>query len=134
MDILALARAMGKAIQQDERYQALSEAKKNNDCDAELQDKIGQFNLKRVEINQLAGDPEKNREKLVELDRELHEVYDEIMRNANMAAYNEARNEMDVLMNQVNQILVASVNGENPDTVELQSGCTGSCESCGGCH
>lgn len=134
MDILGLARAMGKAIQSDEKYKTLSEASANCDNDKELQDEIGKFNLKRVEINQLAADAEKNKEKLVALDEELRTIYEDIMANPNMTAFNNAKNEMDTLMNQVNQILVASVNGEDPDTYEPQTGCSGSCSSCSGCH
>lgn len=134
MDILALARAMGKAIQSDERYKALDEAKKNCDNDKELQDEIGKFNLKRVEVNQLAADAENNKEKLVALDEELRTIYEDIMGNENMKAFNSANTEIETLMNQVNQILMASVNGEDPDTYEVQTACSGSCSTCGGCH
>ena len=51
-----------------------------------------------------------------------------------MIAFNEAKQEIDNLMNFVNQILVMSVNGEDPDTIEQQSGCTGSCSTCPGCQ
>ena len=51
-----------------------------------------------------------------------------------MAAYNEAKNGMDMLMNQINAILVMSVNGEDPETCDPAPSCTGSCSTCGGCH
>ncbi|HAN44494.1 MAG TPA: YlbF family regulator, partial [Ruminococcaceae bacterium] len=34
----------------------------------------------------------------------------------------------------VNQIIVGSVNGQDPDSIEEQSSCGGSCSSCSGCH
>ena len=44
MDIIKMAREMGKEIQKSEIYANLNAAKKNNDEDEQLQDLIGQFN------------------------------------------------------------------------------------------
>ena len=43
MDIIAMARELGKAIQQDERYKRIDAAKKANDEDQALQDLIVKF-------------------------------------------------------------------------------------------
>ena len=64
MDIIEMTRALGKAIQQDERYIRLSLARDNNDNDEKLQEMIGKFNLKRVEVNQEAARPDKDQAKL----------------------------------------------------------------------
>lgn len=40
MDIIAMARELGKAIQQDERYKRIDAAKTANDKDEELQQLI----------------------------------------------------------------------------------------------
>ncbi len=133
MDIIEMARALGKAIQQDERYIRLSLARDNNDNDEKLQEMIGNFNLKRVEVNQEAARPDKDQAKLDQLNESIRALYKEIMENPNMAEFNAAKEEIDSLMNFVNQILVLSVNGQDPDTVE-QSSCTGSCATCAGCH
>ncbi len=133
MDIIEMARALGKAIQQDERYIRLSVARDNNDNDEKLQEMIGKFNLKRVEVNQEAARPDKDQAKLDALNESIRALYKEIMDNPNMVEFNAAKEEIDSLMNFVNQILVLSVNGQDPDTVE-QSSCTGSCATCAGCH
>ena len=39
MDIIAMARELGKAIQQDERYKRIDAAKKANDEDQSLKEK-----------------------------------------------------------------------------------------------
>ncbi len=134
MDLIQMARDLGKAIQADERYKNLQAAKENNDMDNVLQEQIGAFNLKRVAINQEVTKKEKDQEKLEQLDQEIKELYHEIMTNPNMIAYNEAKNEADQLMSFINQILVGSINGEDPDAIQQQSGCSGSCGSCSGCH
>ena len=133
MDIIEMTRALGKAIQQDERYIRLSLARDNNDNDEKLQEMIGRFNLKRVEVNQEAARPDKDQAKLDELNESIRALYKEIMENPNMVEFNAAKEEIDNLMNFVNQILVLSVNGQDPDTVE-QSSCTGSWATCAGCH
>ena len=51
MDLIALARQMGHAIQEEKAYKDLQIAKTTADNDKELQDLIGEFNLKRMAIN-----------------------------------------------------------------------------------
>lgn len=138
MDLVQMAREMGKEIQRSEVYQKLVIAKEKNDNDAELQDLIGQFNLKRISINNQINDNQKHdEEEMRRLDNELKEIYYRILSNENMAAYNEAKNAMDDLMNQISTVLMYSVNGEDPETCPCKqetSGCSGSCSSCSGCH
>ena len=50
MDVITLARELGKAIQADERYAAYNAAKKVNDDDEKLQQQIGEFNLVRMSL------------------------------------------------------------------------------------
>lgn len=134
MDIIAMARELGKAIQQDERYKRIDAAKKANDEDQALQDLIVKFNMKRSELTTEKAQENKDTDKLNTLDKELKEVYAEVMANENMAEFNAAKHEVDDMMNFISTILYGSVNGEDPDTIEMQVGCGGNCASCGGCH
>ncbi|MCI8501517.1 MAG: YlbF family regulator [Oscillospiraceae bacterium] len=134
MDLIKQAREMGKAIQASEEYAKLKKAQEANDNDEELQDLIGKFNLKRMELNNLLAKDEKDEEKLGKMNQELRDLYQNVMGNVHMAEYNEAKNAMDMLMNQVNAILVLSVNGEDPETCDPAPSCSGSCSTCGGCH
>ena len=135
MDIIEMARELGKQIQQDDRYIALRLATQSNDEDQHLQDMIGEFNLKRVALNQEVQKADKDQEKMNTLDKEIKALYQEIMSYPKMVVYNGAKKEVDALMNYINRILVLSVNGEDPDSVEMSDvSCTGSCSTCGGCH
>ena len=98
-----------------------------------LEELIGRFNLRRIELNNRLGKEEKDTDRIAELDKEIKSIYDEVMQNENMRAYNTAKAEVDQLMAFINAILSAGVNGENPDEVD-ESACTGNCASCGGCH
>ena len=55
MDIISQARALGEAIQKEESYIKLHEVQKKADADTELQNLIGEFNLKRMSINNEAS-------------------------------------------------------------------------------
>ena len=135
MDIITQARELGKAIQKEESFINLQEVQKNADADTELQALIGEFNLKRMAINNEASQKERNQEKINTLNNEMREVYAKIMSNENMIAYNEAKQAFDVVANRVMAIVQQSAEGADPETADYsQSSCSGSCESCGGCH
>lgn len=134
MDVITLARELGKAIQEDERYKLFNDVKNKADNDAELQDLIGQFNLKRLALSNAVNSETPDQAKLEELDKELKALYDTVMSNPNMAAFNDSKKAVDDFMAFVNQILTASINGEDPMAVEQNDDCGGNCGSCGGCH
>lgn len=134
MDIIELARQIGKEIQQDERYLNLQKAEKTSDNDQQLQDLIGEFNLKRMAINNEAQKENRDEEKLQKLNLELRECYTTVMENPNMIAYQVAKQEMDDLLKRVNAIIMQSAEGEDPETTDYVESCGGNCGSCGGCH
>ncbi len=134
MDIIEQTRALGKMIQEDKRYIAYCTARDKNDQDQELQKLIGDFNIKRVDLNTEMSKDEKDTEKLKELDNTIKELYGQIMANDSMAAFNNAKTEMDSLLSQINNIITMSANGEDPETCNPISSCGGSCSSCSGCH
>lgn len=134
MDIIELAREIGKKIQSDDMYLKLKIAKQNSDEEKKLQDLIGEFNLKRIAINNEATKDERDEKKLQELNEELRELYSTIMKNENMIAYNIAKQEMDSVLKRVTAIIMQSAEGEDPETTDYEESCTGSCSSCGGCH
>ena len=63
-------------------------------------------------------------------DKEFRDVYTEVMLNENMKNYENARQDVDDMMNYVMQLLSMVVNGEDPETCDpakMQSECSGSC-------
>ncbi len=138
MTVIEAARALGKVVQQDERYKAYVDAKKKNDADEELQRLIGEFNLIRQNLameSDKENPEEVNGEKVKELTAKMHKAYEDVMSNENMAMFTIAKQGMDKLMSEINTILTYSVEGMDPETCpsEPPTGCSGSCESCGGC-
>ena len=76
MELIEMARELGKAIQKEDSYLKLQIAKQQSDEDKELQEMIGQFNLKRMAINNEATKTDRDDEKLQALNTEMREVYD----------------------------------------------------------
>ncbi len=135
MDIITMARDVGKALQKDERYLNFSSAQTVADADTELQDMIGQFNLLKMEMQREVQKSDRDADKVKQLDNDIKELYNTIMSNTNMQNYNIAKKEVDDLIAFLQQIIVYSANGEDPDTVEPQSAsCSGSCSGCAGCN
>lgn len=136
MTVIEMARELGKAIQEDERYKKYQEAKVKNDKDVELQNMIGDFNVKRMQLNQEMQKKEKDADAMKRLDGELKEVYNKIMANPNMAEFTAAQEKVEKLINSVNFIISMAANGEDPMTCpeEQPASCGGSCSTCGGCH
>lgn len=134
MDIIEQARELGKSLQQEDSYIRLQSVQAKADADAELQSLIGEFNLKRMSINNEASKADRDQDKLTKLNAEMREVYSKIMSNENMIAYNEAKDEFDVIANRVLAIVQQSAEGADPETADYSpSSCSGSCETCGGC-
>lgn len=137
MDVLVeMAIDLGCQLQEDSRYLALRAAQQAADEDEQLQKLIGEFNLKRMAINaeEQKAEEEQDAEKLRTLNGALRSVYADIMQNEHMVAYNEAKEPFDALVQKINTAIALAAQGQDPAAAAEESGCTGNCGSCGGCH
>lgn len=132
-DIIKSAREIGKKIQESNEYIKFGIARQASDDDEELQNLIGEFNLKRMAISNETSKSDKNEEKLQQYNKELRECYDKIMTNEHMTAYNSAKKELDLLVARVTAIIAQSAEGDDPETTDYTPSCSGSCSTCGGC-
>ena len=137
MDVIEKARELGKALQQCEEYKAMNEAKIRNDKNIELQEKISNFNLKKIALNHEVTREERDSTKISKLDREMREAYQIVMDDPDMMAYSEAKKKLDVVMKKIEFLLGKALNGEDVETSEVPEnfGCSGNCSDCSsGCH
>ncbi|MCR4861754.1 MAG: YlbF family regulator [Ruminococcus sp.] len=135
MDVIELTRELGKAIQQDDRYIAYMLAKQVNDNDKELNEDVEKFSKLREELNEVMKKDVQASETdhLKELDENIKATYKKIMSNKNMVVFQAAQKNLEDLINNVQQIITMCANGEDPETCQPSSGCSGSCATCGGC-
>ena len=135
MTVIEMARELGKKIQQEESYIALTNAQRAVEEDEELQEKIAEFNMKRYELTQEITKADRDDKKIEELDKVVRELYDVATNHEKMVAYNNAQDEFNEMFEYVLHIIQMSATGDDPDTIERpeQGGCSGDCSSCGGC-
>ena len=81
MNVIELARELGKALQEDGRYKAFEVAKNKNDGDTELQGMIEKFNELRRNLNGEMSKEDKDGEAMTALDTEIKDIYGKIMSN-----------------------------------------------------
>lgn len=121
---------LAKKIQETKEYLNLKNAKKINDEDPELKNNIVKFNELTENVKSLI----KNKSSKEEIDDEnfkISEIYNKITSNKNMINYNNASDEMNILMNKINNILIKAVNGEDFENACVKFNCE-SCEKCSG--
>lgn len=135
MDIIEITRELGKKMQEEPCYITMRTAQQACDDDQGLQQAIGEFNLKRMAINNEAQKDDRNEETLKRLNEEFRAAYGKIMENENMQKYNDAKVEFDALLQRITGIIGLCADGEDPATCEYEPSCGGDCSACGGgCH
>ncbi|WOC31332.1 MULTISPECIES: YlbF family regulator [Caproicibacterium] len=133
MDVIEATRELGKTLQADPRFSRMQEIAAQCDKDKELQDKIGNFNLQRMNLNNEMQKTPRDEEKVNQLNETLQTVYKDVMANPNMVLYTAAQQEMDALLKRVYGIISKCADGEDPTTADYDA-CTHDCTTCGGCH
>ena len=134
MGIIEATRNLGVEIQKDERFIRFVKAKFAFDNDEDLQNKIGEFNTVRMNLDREMNNENQDEDKIKELNEKLREIYSEVMSGKAMLDLNTAKAEVDAMLNDINSIIMQCVEGEDPMTAEPHTACTGSCSSCSGCH
>lgn len=138
MSVIELTRQLGAAIQQDERYLAFAKAKEANEKDEALNALMGEIQMIQMNYQMEASKEAPDSAKMQEFEAEFNAKYEAFMANENMQKYDEARAQVDSMMNYIMQILGLCVNGADPATCEPEQqhehSCDGSCSSCSGCH
>lgn len=133
MGVIEKARELGQEIMEDARCKRLQAAKAANDADAALQEMIGAFNLKKLQMNNEFNKPEQeqSKERMTQCEGELKELYAKVMENESMVEFAAAKKDMDELVGHINDIIQMSISGE----VDSDGGsCGGDCTGCHGCH
>ena len=138
MSVIELTRQLGAAIQKDERYLTFAAAKEANEKDEALNALMGEIQMIQLNYQMEASKETPDSAKMQEFEAEFNAKYEAFMANENMQKYDEARAEVDSMMNYIMQILGLCVNGADPATCEPEQqhdhSCDGSCSSCSGCH
>jgi len=126
MDCIDLFKKAAAAMQTDPRYLELDAARRENDNDQELQGLIGEFNLKRLDLNNESAKPEPDTAHVADLNQQVNDLYTQIMSSEGMVRYNTAKKECEAMVSHIDAIINTAMNGGDPMTVQAPTGgCTG---------
>lgn len=129
MDILEMAKELGKAIADSELMAAVKKAEDVQNNDEKAQQLIGEYNLKRMQLAQRVQKEDVTQEELEAVQKELSDEFDKLMQYPVIGDFITARKELDAVLEQVNNVISFYVTGKTPN-----GGCSGACSSCSGCH
>jgi cell fate (sporulation/competence/biofilm development) regulator YlbF (YheA/YmcA/DUF963 family) len=132
MDIIQQARELGAAIQSDERYTFFRDVKLAMDEDETLQQKIGAFNLERMNMDKMLEAGDSSQDAVKAQSDKIRSLYADILADENMQRYEDAKKAVETLVSQINTIMDVSISGGDPLTCDLTA-CTHDCSTCGGC-
>ena len=127
MDIMEMAKDLGKAIAQSPQMARMQETEKVQNNDEQAQKLIGEYNLRRMQLAQKAQKEDVTKEELESIREELDSEFEKLLKNQAINAYVTAKKDVEALIGQVNNILSYYITGET------NQGCGHSCDSCSGC-
>ena len=127
--IIELAYMLGEQIAKSDEIKNLEAAKAAFDTDADLQEKMREYETERVLLAQeFSKEPDQADEIAISnLKNRLQELSVLINANPLYTAFADAQKAMNALMESVNSEIKFCITGERPST------CTHDCSTCGGC-
>ena len=128
--IIELAHLLGEEIAKSDEIKNLEAAKADFENDAELQDKMHEYETERLLLGQeFAKDvSEADQRAIADLRARIEQLSSEIGTNPKYIKFAEAQRAMNALMAEVNAEIKYCITGERP------SSCTHDCSTCSGCH
>ena len=129
-NVLNQAEQLAEAILESEEFIRMRLAEQATMRNEEAAGLIADYSEKRSAVESILADSNLDHDKLAEAGTELDAAQQAMNDNALISAMRDASNTFNHMMEQVNKIIQFVVTGEQ----EEEAGCSGSCQSCGGCH
>lgn len=133
-EVFAKTRELGEAIMRSEEYLNVKKAEEIALKNSEAAEAMGKYLECRQQVEKLLAEGDKDWARIKQLSEEMDAHQARMNMVDDIVNLNHARDEFTKLINQVNSVLRFIVTGEM-QSEEDDSGCTGSCSTCGGaCH
>ena len=137
-EVFMKTRELAEAIMRSPEYIAMKAAEDvaiQNDAAADI---MGEYMERKQELEAIMMQGEPHVEEMNRISNEMEALQRQLQETPDIANLTIARNAFTNLINQVNQVLRFTITGEMSDADECEdageSGCTGSCATCRGCH
>ena len=124
-------RELGQALLECETYLKMKEAEDRAMANQEAAHAMGSYLEKRTELQAMMQSENPDPGALKRISDEMDDAQQRLQMMDDIVALNDARNEFNSLIGQINQVLQFIVTGRMD---EPSGGCSGSCASCSGCH
>lgn len=122
-------RELGEALQESEAYKRMKEAEAKAMQNAQAAEMMTAYLEKRGQIQEMMENENPDPGAMKRLSDEMDEIHERLDMIDDIVELTAARSEFNALIGQINQVLQFIVTGRMDD-----GGCSGSCESCKGCH
>ena len=122
-------RELGEALQESDAYKRMKEAEAKAMKNAQAAEMMASYLEKRGQIQALMEEENPDPGAMKRLSDEMDEIQEKLNMIDDIAELTAARGEFNALIGQINQVLQFIVTGRMEE-----EGCSGSCESCKGCH
>ena len=129
-EVFKKTRELGEALLNCETFLKMKEAEDRAMANREAAELMSSFLEKRGMLHEMMQSDNPDPGALKRLSDEIDDEQDRLQMIDDIVALTEARNEFNGLIGQINQVLQFIVTGR----MDEPSGCTGSCNSCPGCH
>ena len=130
-NVFAKTRELGEALLESETYRNMKAAEDRAMQNTEAAATMAQFLEKRQELQALMQSENPDPGAMKRVSEEMDAAQERMQMIDDVIALTQARSEFNALINQINQVLQFIVTGRMD---EPEGGCTGSCDSCAGCH
>ena len=131
-EVFMKTRELGEAILRSEEFSKVKQAEENAMKNTEAAETMGKYLELKGEMEKMMAMGEKDWVRVKQLSDDMSSLQERMNLIDDIKALNDAREGFANLINQVNSVLRFIVTGEMEDP-DAQGGCSGSCESCGGC-
>jgi len=131
MDIIfEKTRELGQALLESEVYARMKKAEEKAMQNMQAAEMMASYLEKRSQIQEMMEDENPDPGAMKRLSEEMDSIQEQLHMVDDIVELTAARAEFNGLIGQINQVLQFIVTGRMDDGSE----CTGSCDSCKGCH
>lgn len=127
-EIFEKARELGEAIIESKEYKELKKAEMEQENDPEAMKLLADYSALRSKLAEEIQKGEVAEDRMAEIRQDLEDAYEKVTENDHIVAYINAQRLFQSIIDQMNNIISFHITGKMP------GGCSGSCDSCGGCH
>ncbi len=133
-DVMQKAQELAEAILDSEIYSNMKKLEGEVRHDEQAGKLLGDMIEKRQKVEETLSSSTMKPEDLAKASQEMEEAEKRMNANEKIQALKNARKDFQTMMDNVNKILRLVITGQVENDDATGRGCTGSCDTCGGCR